>query len=132
MKGAYKSILGIFLMTAIAFPAAAQPIEENPETRYETTLLRLSEIMGSVHFLSILCKSNEEPGIWRQQMEALLAAEETFPQRRRLMTIRFNRGYSSLSQVYRTCTPSAREALARYRAEGGEITQELVVFYGRK
>ncbi len=123
--------LGLLLLTALAPPVAAQPVDANPETRYETILLRLSEIMGSVHFLSILCKSNEEPGIWRQQMEALLEAEEAFPQRRRLMTIRFNRGYSAFSQVYRTCTPSAKEALTRYRAEGGEITQELVVFYGR-
>lgn len=113
-------------------PAQAQSINTRPETRYETVLLRLSEILGSVHFLSILCGSNEEPGIWRRQMEALLEAETAFPQRRRLMTIRFNRGYSAFTQVYRTCTPSAKEALDRYRTEGGEITQELVAVYGRQ
>lgn len=112
--------------------AQAQSINTRPENRYESILLRLSEILGSVHFLSILCGSNEEPGIWRRQMEALLEAESAFPQRRRLMTIRFNRGYSSFTQVYRTCTPSAKEALDRYRTEGGAITQELVAFYGRQ
>jgi len=125
------------VMLAIAAPASmtiaqAQSGSSRPETRYETILLRLSEILGSVHFLSNLCDSNEEPDIWRRQMEALLEAESAFPQRRRLMTIRFNRGYSSFTQVYRTCTPSAREALDRYRTEGGEITQELVAFYGRQ
>jgi len=124
--------LGLIVTLIAAVHSNAQTSDPHPETRYETILLRLSEIMGSVHFLSILCQSNEEPGVWRQQMEALLEAESAFPQRRRLMTIRFNRGYSSFSQVYRTCTPSAKEALDRYRAEGGEITQELVAIYGRK
>lgn len=131
-----RIVLACFVLAATMgaeiSPAHAQSSETRPETRYETDLLRLSEILGSVHFLSILCASNEEPGIWRRQMEALLEAETAFPQRRRLMTIRFNRGYSSFTQVYRTCTPSAKEALDRYRIEGGEITQELVAVYGRQ
>jgi len=131
-----RTAILIVMLAAIApassATAQAQSVNTRPETRYETILLRLSEILGSVHFLSTLCDSSEEPGIWRRQMEALLEAESAFPQRRRLMTIRFNRGYSSFTQVYRTCTPSAREALDRYRTEGGEITQELVAFYGRQ
>lgn len=123
-------ICSMVIVMLCASPAAAQ--SSGNGNRYETILLRLSEILGSVHFLSILCKTNEEPGIWRQQMEALLGAETAFPQRRRLMTIRFNRGYSSFNQVYRTCTPAAQESLDRYRAEGGEITQELVSVYGRQ
>lgn len=131
-----RAAILIVMLAAVApssiATAQAQSINTRPENRYETILLRLSEILGSVHFLSNLCDSDEEPGIWRRQMEALLEAESAFPQRRRLMTIRFNRGYSSFTQVYRTCTPSAKEALDRYRAEGGEITQELVAFYGRQ
>jgi len=117
-------------------PAQAQienpGLGPSPETRYETILLRLSEILGAVHFLSTLCTNSETLGAWRQQMEALLEAESAFPQRRRLMTIRFNRGYTSFNQVYRTCTPSARQSLDRYRSEGGKITEELVAIYGRQ
>lgn len=119
--------IAIGLCLAPGFAAA-----QSEDSRYESALLRLSEILGAVHFLSGLCGSDGEPGLWRRQMEQLIAAEEAFPQRRRLMTIRFNRGFSTYSEVYRTCTGAARQALERYRREGGEITQELVALYGRQ
>ena len=116
------------LISAMPIAAAAQ----SSDNKYEEALLRLSEILGAVHFLSALCKSDDEEGAWRRQMEALLEAEVAFPQRRRLMTIRFNRGFTTYRDIYRTCSPSAVEALGRYRAEGGEITLELVTLYSRQ
>ena len=120
---------------ALAVLVAAAPgagMAQSDDNKYEDALLRLSEILGAVHFLSALCDTEDEAGIWRRQMEALLEAEEAFPQRRRLMTIRFNRGFTTYSDVYRSCSGSAQEALARHRSEGGEITLELVTLYARQ
>ncbi len=126
--GALARALIVLTCLGLASPALSQAADD----RYETLLLRLSEILGSIHFLSTLCETQDQPGIWRGQMEALLAAEAAFPQRRRLMTIRFNRGYSSFKQGYRTCTPPAMEALRRYREEGAQITSDLVGQYGQR
>lgn len=124
-------VLLVVVATALLRPMAPSRAvaQTATETRYESSLLRLSEILGAVHFLGALCDSDDDPDLWRNQMLALLEAEEAFPQRRRLMTIRFNRGYHTLRNVYRSCTASANEALARYRAEGSEITRELVALY---
>lgn len=55
-------------------PAAtpAQPVEK--PAPYDQRLLRLSEILGSVHYLRVLCKASD-PDDWRQVMQELLDKE---------------------------------------------------------
>lgn len=119
-----QTALALCLVATVWFPG--QAVAQSDEGRYESMLLRLSEIVGALHFLTTLCQPEDAKGAWRAQMEALLEAESAFPQRQRLMTIRFNRGFSSFSQVYRSCTQSARIALRDYRNEGSALTQELI------
>ena len=95
---------------------------------YEKQLLRLSEILGSVHYLRNLC--GEKDGGWRDQMETLLEAENPEPARRARMVASFNRGYRTFGSIYKTCTESATEAIARYMKEGEALTKEVVVRYG--
>lgn len=91
---------------------------------YESRLLRLSEIIGSVHFLTLLCKP-EEGIIWHDKMQEMLEAEEPSELRRARLIERFNSGFSSFQATYRQCTPSAQTALNRYLNEAQGIVQKL-------
>lgn len=97
---------------------------------YEPQLLRLSEILGAVHYLSGICKT-EDLSAWRNQMNMLLEAEKPEPERRRNIVDRFNRGYNGFSDVYRRCTPSAELALQRYLREGADIARDIVTRFAR-
>lgn len=109
-----------------SIPASAQAADPP----YEGQLLRLSEILGALHYLRPLCGADEAQ-MWRQQMEELIAAEEPSDRRRARLTDRFNLGYSSFASVYRTCTPAAAAAVDRYQREGVKITRDITARYGR-
>lgn len=124
-----KTIRSLFLLSALAIAAlviAAPARAEN--VPYEKQLLRLSEILGSVHYLRSLC--GEKDGGWRDQMQSLLEAENPEPTRRARMVASFNRGYRSFSSIYTSCTESATAAIERYMREGEILTKEVVVRYG--
>ncbi|MEP5779705.1 MAG: TIGR02301 family protein [Hyphomicrobiales bacterium] len=91
---------------------------------YESRLLRLSEIIGSIHFLSLLCKPDDGL-VWHNKMNEMLEAEEPSELRRARLVARFNSGFSSFQATYRKCTPSAQKALDRYIAEAQVIVQNL-------
>lgn len=91
---------------------------------YETRLLRLSEIIGSIHFLTLLCKPDEGL-IWHEKMNEMLEAEEPSELRRARLITRFNSGFSSFQATYRRCTPSAQTALDRYLTEAKGIVKHL-------
>lgn len=115
---------------APAAPAKPEPpAPEPPPPPYEKELLRLSEIVGSLAFLRSLCASPDAPE-WPKRMQALLETEGTTPGRRDRMAGAYNRGYRSYAMTYRTCTPSATEATARYLKEGEALSRNLAGRYG--
>lgn len=114
----------------VAPAAPTAPVPPPPPVPYDGDLLRLAEIMGSLHFLQQLC-SGPGNSQWRDQMTALLAAEQPDDQRRARLVDRFNRGFESYRSVYRACTDSARAAMTRYQNEGAAITANLATKYGR-
>ncbi|MEZ5810963.1 MAG: TIGR02301 family protein [Rhizobiaceae bacterium] len=121
-----KPSLAVALVVAtLLYPAVAVRADNVP---YEKQLLRLSEILGSIHYLRSLC--GEKDGGWRDQMEALLEAENPEPVRRARMIASFNRGYRTYGSVYKTCTESATAAIARYMKEGETLSKEVVVRFG--
>lgn len=97
---------------------------------YEDQLLRLSEILGSLHFLRALCRSGDAL-VWKNEMNHLLEAEEPSLPRRDRLIARFNFGFETYHAVYETCTPAARTAMSRYLDEGEKITAELRLRYGQ-
>lgn len=101
-----------------------QNLPAGPETLppYEKELVRLAEVLGSVHYLRNLCGA-DEGHIWRGQMEALLEAEEPGPQWRGRLIASFNQGYRNFERSYRQCTESAVLATDRYMTEGAELAQ---------
>lgn len=109
-----------------SLPAGAAP--DDPP--YETPLLRLAEILGALHYLRPLCGAAETT-TWRDQMEALIAAEAPSPERKAKLVTEFNRGFSGFAAIYRTCTPAAAAAIDRYLAEGTKLTRDVTTRYGR-
>jgi uncharacterized protein (TIGR02301 family) len=103
-------------------PASAAP--------YDADLLQLSEIMGALHFLEQLC-DGQGTSAWRDQMSALLDAEQPDDQRRARLVDAFNRGFEGYRAVYRQCTDSAELAIMRYEDEGAKIAANLDAKYGR-
>jgi uncharacterized protein (TIGR02301 family) len=132
-RSAIAVLVGALILASPAVSAtgaAQQALTEAPPPPYEDQLLRLSEILGAVHYLRQLCLADEKD-TWRQQMELLLEAEQPDDQRRRRMVDRFNRGYEGFRSVYRTCTAAATESANRYLQEGARISAEITARYGR-
>lgn len=98
------------------------------EAPYDTGLFRLAEILGSLHFLRNLC--GEQGTAWREEMEKLIASENPDAERRAQFIANFNRGYRSFATTYKSCTPSAVEAINRYALEGEQLSSEIASRYG--
>lgn len=97
---------------------------------YEDRLLRLAEIIGSLHYLRNLCDPAGETE-WRRAMEDLLDSETADePQRRAQLTAGYNRGYRAFAAVHTACTDAAIAAEERYRREGDALTAEIVARFG--
>lgn len=110
--------------------APAPVVQEEKPTPYDQRLIRLSEILGSVHYLRNLCVKEPED-VWRRSMQELIdkeTAEEI--KRRERMTAAFNRGYRTFASVYTNCTGPAIVAEQRYRAEGATLASEIVARFG--
>ena len=98
------------------------------EAPFEPGLMRLAEILGSLHFLRNLCGEGGDQ--WRAEMEKLLQSENPDPERRARFIASFNRGYRSFSGTYTQCTASARTAIGRYLKEGGDLSRDIASRYG--
>src|SRR5881392_1964052 len=93
-------------------PAFAQPTASLDTRPYDERLMRLSEILGAIHYLRELCGANDGQA-WRDRMKELMAAEGSTALRRAKLTRSFNNGYRSYSRTYNSCTPSAQTAISR-------------------
>jgi uncharacterized protein (TIGR02301 family) len=116
------------LLVACLCLAGGTAHAQHAESPFEGQLLRLSEILGALHFLRNLC--GEEGDDWRAQMEQLLEAENPDGDRRARLIARFNHGYRSFEGTYVSCTESAIAAISLYMREGAELTRDTANRYG--
>jgi uncharacterized protein (TIGR02301 family) len=107
-------------------PQPAPP--QNTPAPYDRDLQRLSEILGSLHFLRAICGANEGQK-WRNEAQVLIDTEAPNGERHEQMIASFNRGYRAFQQSYRNCTPAADFAIRRYLAEGAKIAREITARY---
>jgi len=121
-----KSLLAALLIAATfgLGPVRAQ----DAAAPFDGDLARLSEILGTLHYLRGIC-GNNEGAKWRNEMQALVDAETPSGERRARMISSFNRGYNGFQQTYRTCTPAAGIAIRRYIEEGAKISRDLTARY---
>lgn len=117
-------ITAALLAFLLATPASAAP-DSKP---YDDKMMRLSEILGAVHYLRELCGANEGQ-YWRQRMQDLMEAESPSALRRAKLSRAFNQGYRSYSRTYNTCSPSAQTAITRFLGEGAELSEGLIKSY---
>jgi uncharacterized protein (TIGR02301 family) len=119
-------------------PAAARPAPpakepapppEPPPPPYESQLLKLAEIIGSLSYLRTLCAAREAQD-WRDRMGALIEAEGRTPQRRERLTSAYNRGFRAYAATHRLCTEGSQEASARLASEGERLATTLAGRYG--
>lgn len=97
---------------------------------YDVKLLRLSEVLGSIHYLRALCGAKEGTK-WRDQMSAIIKAEKPKAKRKQRLIARFNRGYQAFNHTYTACTSSALLAAKRYMKEGVLLSSQITSRYGR-
>lgn len=106
----------------------ASPVLSAQNTLYEGKMLRLAEVLGSLHYLRNLCGETSDE--WRERMDAMIAAEKPAESERVQMISSFNHGYRAFSENYGRCTPSALAAIDRYMKEGESLSNELISRYG--
>jgi uncharacterized protein (TIGR02301 family) len=126
-RGSGRTIAGAVLALQLAVAPLAVAQEVAP---YDDHLMRLAEILGALHHLRPLCGADEGQ-VWREQMAALISAEQPSPERAKKLTDRFNHAYRGLAETHRTCTDTARALIERYTAEGAALAQDVVVRWGR-
>src|SRR5580765_5469028 len=112
--GYWRDLRAALLFSAATVSGAAGQVAiVTPDTRpYDERLMRLSEILGAVHYLRELCGANDRQA-WRDRMKELMDAEGSTALRRAKLTRSFNNGYRSYSRTYNSCTPSAQTAISR-------------------
>jgi uncharacterized protein (TIGR02301 family) len=114
----------LFLAGTTIGASAQGAIGPSDSKPYDDRLMRLSEVLGAVHYLRELCGANEGQ-LWRERMKELMDAEGSSALRRAKLTRSFNNGYRSYSRTYNSCTPSAQTAITRFLAEGADIADNL-------
>jgi uncharacterized protein (TIGR02301 family) len=124
MRQVTSTIMALALMAPLAFTRPAAAID----APYEAGLMRIAEVMGSLHFLRNLC--GDKGDRWRRTMETLIEAENPDAERRARFIASFNRGYRSFEGTYTKCTASATEAITRYTVEGENLARDLASRYG--
>jgi uncharacterized protein (TIGR02301 family) len=117
---------GVLVATVLALALTLSPPARavSDVKPYDDKLMRLSEILGAVHYLRELCGANEGQ-YWRDRMRELTDAEGTSALRRAKLARAFNQGYRSYSRTYNTCSPSAQTAITRFLTEGTQISEGL-------
>jgi uncharacterized protein (TIGR02301 family) len=119
-------VIAILMVGGVAATGRATAAEV--AAPFDGGLARLSEILGSLHYLRGICGANEG-NKWRAEMQALLDAEAPSGERRARFIAHFNRGYRAYLQTYRTCTPAADLVIRRYLEEGSKIAREVTARY---
>jgi uncharacterized protein (TIGR02301 family) len=109
----------VLLCAMLALPSPARAIDPP----YQPQMQRLAEILGSLYFLNPLC--SEATTDWRAQMADLVTLDQPDEDRQQRLYGAFNGGYQAFSRLYRTCTPSAEEALTRLLIEAEATARDI-------
>jgi len=125
---ALRLLIAFCLMLAAAGAPARAQAQAQTAAPFDTSLQRLAEIMGALHYLRALCGADDGPR-WRLEMQALVDAEAPSGERRTRIVAAFNRGYRGFQTTYRTCTPAADLAISRHLQEGAKIARDITARY---
>jgi uncharacterized protein (TIGR02301 family) len=105
-------------------PQAAAAQASADQRPYDDKLMRLSEVLGAVHYLRELCGANDGQ-LWRDRMREVLEADRGSALRRVRLTKSFNHGYRSYRRSYTVCNANAQTVLGKFLAEGAQLSSLL-------
>jgi uncharacterized protein (TIGR02301 family) len=105
-------------------PRPALPAE------YERPILELSETIGSLAFLTTLCRPAPGQNPWRRRMEELVESEGSANANREKLMGAYNQGFSAFSTTYRQCTDAARAARSVLVREAARLARDIERRYG--
>ena len=106
-------------------PASVAPSDASDVRPYDDKMIRLSVVLGSVHYLRELCGGNDGQ-VWRERMRELIELDKGSALRRVKLTKSFNNGYRSYKRTYPTCNGPAQATLTKFLAEGAELSDLLL------
>ncbi|MBL8596561.1 MAG: TIGR02301 family protein [Devosia sp.] len=109
----------LLLLATLALPNPVLAIDPP----YQPQMERLAEILGSLYFLNPLC--SEATSDWRQELADLVTLDQPDEDRQQRLYGAFNGGYQAFSRLYRSCTPSAEEALTRLLVEAETTARDI-------
>ncbi|MEZ5877405.1 MAG: TIGR02301 family protein [Tepidamorphaceae bacterium] len=112
-------------------PAMAQGIDPSSQEQpapYDDQLVRLSEVLGAIHYLRNLCGADENQ-TWRDQMQKLIDAENPSVARKARFVDGFNRGYRGFQRTHATCTDASKLLADRFVSEGAQISSQIATRY---
>lgn len=115
--------------SASAAPPANPPRQALPP-EYERPLLELSETMGSLAFLTHLCRPQPGQNPWQKRMEELAESEGQANGNREKLIGAYNQGFSAFQTSYRQCTEAARAARSVLVREAARLAREIERRYG--
>ena len=116
----------ILVLSVMFCPVTAPSAAPRGDQRaYDPQLMRLSEILGAVHYLRELCQGKDGQR-WRDAVNQLIKTEGNTALRRATIARRFNLGYRGYRRTYRKCTPSAKTTITRFFKEAIEISSSLI------
>jgi len=119
----HRLLLVLALLVTVILPRQAQAIDPP----YEPQMERLAEILGSLYFLNPLCKAGGAD--WREQLGELVRLDQPDEDRQQRLYGAFNAGYTAYSRLYRSCTPSASEAMSRLLLEAETTARDIHTRY---
>lgn len=118
-----RLLAALTLATFAAVPLPARAVDPP----YQAQMERLAEILGSLYFLAPMCQPGGDD--WRNEMADLVALDQPDEDRQQRLYGAFNGGYTAYSRLYRSCTPSAREAMTRLFTEAESTARDIHARY---
>lgn len=119
--GTAGACAGAFVLIAALILAAASPLRADPVA---PKLLRVAEILGSVHHLREICGANEG-ALWRNKMIDLLEITHATGKERETLIARFNAGFYRASRNYPVCTGRAIRESNALLNEGQQVAAAI-------
>ena len=112
-------VIALILVSAPAISTPAMAVDP----LYEPRLERLSEVMGSLYFLTPLCARGGKD--WRVEMSELIALDSPDDDRKQRLAGAFNNGYQAYARLYRECTDSAHTAMTKLLTEAEQTARDI-------
>jgi uncharacterized protein (TIGR02301 family) len=116
-------LIAVLLVSAPVVSTSALAVDP----LYEPQLERLSEVMGSLYFLTPLCAPGGKD--WRVEMSELIALDTPDDDRKQRLAGAFNNGYQAYARLYRECTDSAHTAMTKLLVEAEQTARDIHAHY---